>query len=234
MATIRAARPVASSESRSKRLSLGGFIVPLATAVALLGAAVVLVLPPALLHPLLDAAGSHIALGVSPGVAHSLSNLTVTELVFGPAAFAFAGPDGSPMYDASEIAHLRDARTLLWVFLTVAALSALIAVSIAVRSERRQALRWVARGGGTLAVAIVVLGVVALVAFGPAFDLFHRLFFAGGTWAFDATTQRLVQLYPLPFWQLVSGLVGAIAAVLGIGTWALARRTGARVAEQAG
>jgi uncharacterized membrane protein len=80
-------------------------------------------------------------------------------------------------------------------------------------------------------VAVGLLGVAAAVAFEPAFELFHRIFFLGGNYAFDPSFQRLVQLYPFAFWQYVSGLVGAIAAVLGLLTWWLAGRRARRSAS---
>ncbi|CAN5739563.1 hypothetical protein BH18CHL1_BH18CHL1_00060 [soil metagenome] len=228
VATIPAARPTAGARPQTRRLSLSGVIAPLATAVTLLGIAVALVLPPILLHPLLDAAGSHLLLGISTAEAHRLSDLTVTELVFGPGSFAFTGPSGGPMFDAAEIAHLRDARTLLWMFLTAAALSGLAAIMLAIRTDARLALIRVARGGAVLVLGVAVLGLVALIAFGPAFEAFHVIFFPGGNWAFSAT-QRLVQLYPFAFWQLVSGLVAICAASLGLATWFTARRLGRRL-----
>lgn len=221
--TIPAARHSAGAQSQTRRIRLGGVIAPLATAMALLGVAVALALPTIVLHPLLDAAESDLLLGVSAAEARRLSDLTVTELVFGPASFAFTGPDGRPMFDASEISHLRDARTLLWTFLTVSALSGLVAVVLAIRSDARRALIRLGRGGAALALGVGVLGLVALVAFGPAFEAFHMIFFPGGNWAFS-DTQRLVQLYPLPFWQLASGVVGTFAASLGLVTWIVARR----------
>src|SRR5438132_1500168 len=73
--------------------------------------------------------------------------------------------------------------------------------------------------GGT-----IVLGVVGWFAFEPLFELFHRVFFPGGNWAFDARSSRLVQLYPYAFWQLAATGLGTGVAVLGILAWAVGRR----------
>ncbi|CAN5692528.1 hypothetical protein BH24CHL8_BH24CHL8_09200 [soil metagenome] len=228
VATLRASSPtVVRGRSETRWAPLAGGAVSLATALSLLAVALLLVLAPFVLHPLLDAAGSATLLGVTSAEAHRLSDMTVAELVLGPGTFAFAGPDGRSLFDASEASHLRDARALLYVFLATAALGCALVVSSLMRGRRDLAWRRVGRGGGALAAGIVVLGVVALFAFEPAFELFHRIFFPGGNWAFDPGSQRLVQLYPLPFWRYVSALVGAIAAVLGAGTWWLARRRAA-------
>lgn len=230
VATLRATSPsVTHPHAQSRRTSLVGVAVSMATALSILAVAVLLVLPPVVLHPLLDVAGSASILGVTSGEAHRLSDLTVTELILGPGTFAFAGPGGGPLFDASEAAHLRDARALLYGFLAVAALAAVLVVGSSLRTQRGESCRRVARGGGALAVGIVVVGAVALLAFEPAFELFHRVFFPGGNWAFDPGSQRLVQLYPLTFWRYVSALVGVIALILAAGTWALARRRAADV-----
>jgi integral membrane protein (TIGR01906 family) len=237
VATLRATSPaVVRRRTGTRREALVGLAVSAATALSSLAVAVLLVLPPFVLHPLLDAAGSASFLDVTPAEAHRLSDLTVTELVLGPGTFAFAGPGGGSLFDAAEASHLRDARALLYGFLGIAALAFLSAVAALIRDRRSMAWR-VARGGGGLAVGIVVVGVVALLAFEPAFELFHRVFFPGGNWAFDPGSQRLVQLYPLAFWRYVSALVGVIALTLGVATWWLARRHASRttaIAHRAG
>jgi hypothetical protein len=195
-----------------------------ATAVGILAASLVILLLPGFLHPLLDAAGAHAQLGVPPAEVHRLSDRTVRELLVGPGTFAFAGPGGGAFFDASEAGHLRDVRVVLLAFLAVGVLGTVgVALSLA-RSPRGAAWRAVARGAGVLGVCIVVGGVVALVAFEPAFELFHRIFFPGGNYAFDPRTQRLVQLYPLAFWQLVTGVLGAVALALSAVVWSVARR----------
>ena len=69
---------------------------------------------------------------------------------------------------------------------------------------------------------------MSLVAFDTLFTLFHQVFFPGGNWSFDPSRQRLVQLYPFAFWQLVAAAYGVLVLVLGAGAWllgqALARR----------
>lgn len=228
MATLGApATAVSPQPSRTRRLSVASLVVPFAVAVSLLGAAVALVMPPPILHPLLDAAGSAAYLGVSSAEAHRLSDLTVTQLVQGPGTFDIAGPSGRPLYDAAEIGHLRDARVLLYgsLLLAVVCGAGIAAGLTRTRDEARAlGLMRVRRAAAGLVLGIGVLGVVAAVAFEPAFELFHRVFFPGGNYAFDPSSQRLVQLYPIRFWQLVAGLVGVIAAVLGVLTWWLAGR----------
>jgi uncharacterized membrane protein len=44
--------------------------------------------------------------------------------------------------------------------------------------------------------------------------MFHRLFFAGGSYTFDPTTDRLVQLFPFAFWDETAMVLGIVAAVV--------------------
>lgn len=183
-------------------------------------------LTPVFIHPTLDAAGSATRLGVSATEAHALSDQSVVELVAGPGTFAFEGPDGGPFYDIDERAHLRDARLLLWVFLVLGVVSAVVIALSLVRSSpavRRSIWRTVSHAGAATAVTVVVLGVVSLVAFSALFTLFHQVFFPAGNWAFDPDTQRLVQLYPFSFWQIAAGALGVIVFIVAGVTWLLGR-----------
>ena len=195
--------------------------------------AVLPLLTPAFTHPALDVAGSAGRLGVQTGVAHRWSDRSVAELVLGPGSFAFDGPDGpgaGPFYDAAERGHLADARLLLWLCLIAGAVSLLVHRRPH-RSRRRASAggrlwRIVSRAGATAAVAVILLGVVSLVAFDALFTLFHQVFFPGGNWSFDPATQRLVQLYPFAFWQVAAAAFGVLVAVLGVAAWWLGRRLG--------
>ena len=79
---------------------------------------------------------------------------------------------------------------------------------------------------------MVLAGVIGLVAFEPLFTIFHQVFFPGGGWAFDATSQRLVQLYPFAFWQIAAAAFGLLALVLAVGAWWLGRTLAARREER--
>jgi hypothetical protein len=201
-------------------------LVPLATVVAIVAIAILPLLTPLVLHPLLDATGADLWLGTTPAITHGLSDATVTDLVLG-GPFAVAVPGGSPLYAADEVAHLRDARLLLWLLLGGGLLGvAGLGVRLTAGIDRRGTWRGVARGGAIAAAGTLILGVVGWFAFEPLFELFHRLFFPGGNWAFDARTSRLVQLYPFAFWELAAAGLGAGVVVLGTVTWVVGRRRG--------
>jgi hypothetical protein len=210
---------------------LAGVLVSAATALVILGAVVLLLISPLYLHPALDEAGSAAYLTAgglaldAPGAA-GLSDRTVQELFLGPGTFAFPAPGTSqPFYDGAEASHLRDARAVLYAFLLVVAAGA-VALVAALAAARREAWLWraIGRGAGALAMGLAVIGVFATVAFDQAFTLFHEVFFPGGNWSFDPRTERLVQLYPIPFWELTSTVLVGAAVIVGALVWWLARR----------
>jgi len=211
----------------TRRLSIGPGLISLGAAVVILAIALLPLLTPAFIHADLQASGSAAYLGVSEAQADALNDQTVHELIFGPGTFAITGPDGQPFYTAAEAAHLRDARSLLYLFLGVALVSAVLIGLYASASRRRpRALQGVRTGAVGLIVGVVVLGVVGAVAFEPAFELFHVIFFPGGNWAFDPATSHLVQLYPEPFWEVASAALGIGAVILASVTWLVVRRRG--------
>jgi integral membrane protein (TIGR01906 family) len=191
-------------------------------------------LAPPFIHAALDAAGSADYLGLPATQVHELSDRSVTELVLGPGTFAFDGPNGAPFYDALERGHLSDARTLLWLCLAAGAISALgLMLALARSTARGRALIWrdLSRAGATASLGVVVLAVMSLLAFGTLFTLFHQIVFPGGNWSFDPVTQRLVQLYPFAFWQIVAAAYGSLVLIIGLGAWLLGRMLAKRAAR---
>ena len=57
------------------------------------------------------------------------------------------------------------------------------------------------------------------------FEIFHQVFFPGGNYTFDPSTDRLVQLFPFAFWSETTIVVGAVIIALAL---ALALVTGQR------
>jgi hypothetical protein len=215
--------PALDVAGRRSRVVADGLTVG-ATILGILAVALLPLLTPWAMHAALDAARSAAWLGTDAATAHALSDRTVDELLFGPGSFAFAGPGGTPFYHPNEVAHLSEARTLLWLLFSVAVLAMLgVAVALVRSSRPAHIVHAIGVGGGVTALGVVVIGLVGLVAFDPLFDLFHRVFFPGGNWAFDPRTERLVQLYPYAFWQVTAAALGLIAATLGVLVWLTAR-----------
>lgn len=231
--TAPAAAPALPNSVGGHASSLRWLPVSIATAVVILAVALLPLLTPFFIHPALDAADSAGWLGLTAVQAHQFSDQSVQELVFGPGTFAFPAPDGTPFYQPDEASHLRDARALLYLFLGVALLSAVVVgFSLARSRNRLAAWRAVRRGAAGLIVGVIVLGVVGFFAFEPAFNLFHEIFFPGGNWAFGPTS-RMIRLYPELFWEIASASLGLIAVALAAVTWWVARGR-ERAAAEAG
>jgi len=205
-------------------------VLPLATLILLLALPLLLLLTPFWVHYAIDLAGGSVPGGV-PADAHRISDATVRDLLLG-GSFVMTAPDGSAMYTPDEASHMADVRVVLYAFLALAALCAALVIS-ALRRGRTDASHWtaVARGAVLLVAALVVLAVVGVLAFGVAFELFHRLLFPGGNWAFPADS-NLIRLYPYAFWQLSAGALGVLAVVLAAVTWYVARRRASAVGAQ--
>jgi integral membrane protein (TIGR01906 family) len=142
----------------------------------------------------------------------------LSDLVFGPPMFAAKLPGAAaPVLDASERGHMADVRTVLMGLGTVALVAAilLLLVGFAARG-RRWFWRAVAVGARLLIAGVVVVGLGFALFFDQAFELFHEIFFAPGTYMFDPRTEKLVQLFPDQFWSETSVALAGSILVLAI------------------
>jgi integral membrane protein (TIGR01906 family) len=142
----------------------------------------------------------------------------LSDLVIGPPDFDVA-VSGAPVLDQKERQHMRDVRGVFIGFFVVTLVLAVAALVIAAR--RRGAARaasWRAVWGGAvgLIATLVVAGLVSFVAFDTLFEVFHQIFFAGGSYTFDPATERLVQLFPFAFWQETAIVLGIVAILLAL------------------
>jgi len=216
MTNIRAATAVGDAAvPRPLAWGVSRFLIPPATAVAIAAAALLLLMTPFWVHSALDFSGGARALPVR-ALSHAVSDQTVAELFTGPGTFAAFGAD--------EAGHMRDVRVILLGFLAIALASAAF-VGWALWRHSRDPRTWrqIARGGLLLVGFVVVVGVFAALAFGVAFDLFHRLVFPGGNWAFAADS-LLIRLYPYEFWQLSAAAFSVLTLAGGGLVWVVARR----------
>lgn len=225
MSTLPAsARTVPIVRPRARGGTLVVAVLPLATAIMLLGAALLVTLTPWSTHLLLAASpDDSLATAASR---QALSDATIHDLVlWGDFSLPGAGTSGEAFYTPQEISHLMDARSLLYVVLAIAAVSAILVAAMMLRRREigPDAWRAIGRGGAGLAIGAVIVGMVGLLAFQPAFELFHRIFFPGGNWSFDPATSNLVRLYPSGFWIAATAMLGGLAIGLGLFTAWLAR-----------
>lgn len=208
-----------------------GWLLPLATALVIIVLGVLLLTTPLWMHFAISMSGGGVPILSSD---HSLlvSDATVSHLLFGgdfDVTLATGEGPAYSVYNEAERGHLRDARAVLYLFVTVAVAS-LVFILAALVHRPHDARRWraVARGGAGLAIGAVVVGVVGWFAFDPLFELFHRVFFPGGNWAFPADS-NMIRLYPFAFWQLTAGALGVLCVMGGGLVWWLARRRAERL-----
>jgi integral membrane protein (TIGR01906 family) len=216
---------------RTRRIARGtaAAVVAVATALALLGLAIPLFLNPVWVSFEQDRSRSDALSGYQTDEVHRVTGALLHDLVIGPPAFDVADDSGHAVLDDRERSHLRDVRSVMSVAL-VAFVAAIAFIVVAGTLARRRPTFWrgVRAGARLLAAAVVVLGALSIVAFDAMFDLFHRLFFASGSYTFDPTTDRLVQLFPDQFWSETTIALGLVLLAL---AWDVNRLASRRVAR---
>lgn len=171
--------------------------------------------------------------GYTPAQLRTATDAILADLVLGPPAFDVE-IDGRPVLSERERGHMRDVRGI-FVGLALLAAASVVVLLVAHRATHGGRSFWqpVRTGATGLAVAVVAIGIVGAFAFELAFEIFHRLFFAGGTYTFDPRTDRLVQLFPEKFWLETSMAVGVVILILCAATWLAGRARLARGAATA-
>lgn len=210
------------SASAARRIAAP--LVALATVVAIVAAAVALFFNPVWVAMEQDRTGVPAIIGFSAAEVHAATNSILAEFVFGPGTFAVE-VDGRPVLNERERGHMADVRAVVIAFaaLVVLAVTVLVAAS---RTARPRTWVWqaVAVGAGVLAGGVLVAGVFVLLFFEAAFEFFHRLLFPAGSYTFDPTTDRLVQLFPMTFWSETSIALAIVLLVLSLAVAVLALR----------
>lgn len=219
----------ASAAPRSPRERLGGALVSVATAIVVLGVAALPFMTPAWIHFEQDRAGAAALTGYPPEVLHAATDGLVHDLFLG-GDFGVAVPFSGPVLDAAERGHMHDVRGAFAGFAGLALASGILLGVAAWRTRaveaRARLLAAIRRGTASLAVLLIVLGVIAIVAFDAAFEVFHQLLFPGGNYNFDPSTEKLVQLFPEQFWSETALAYGAVAIGLSLASgWYAGRAT---------
>lgn len=207
--------------------------IAVATALAIVALALPLFLNPVWVAFEQGRAQATLGTGYAEPDLRRATDAILADLVIGPPSFDVA-IEGSAVLNERERSHMRDVRGVFVGFFALAIVATVLAVAIAARrrgGQRNGSWGAVRAGAIGLALALIVAGVVAFVAFDALFETFHRLFFAGGSYTFDPTSERLVQLFPFQFWQETAIAVGAacVAAALAVAAVAT-RRLAARPA----
>ena len=211
----------------------GSVLLALATAVVVLAVAILPFLNPAWVAFAQDRADAAAWTQFAPNDLRAATNSILHDLVIGPPAFDVS-IQGSAVLSDAERGHMRDVRNALLAFGLIALVAA-VALVVVNRLQRGSAAFWRAVRQGAIGVVagIVAVGAFALVAFDAAFELFHRILFSGGNYAFDPARDRLVQLFPMQFWFETAIAVGIVAAAIALAlvrlSWPRARSTVASI-----
>lgn len=113
---------------------------------------------------------------------------------------AFSPEDTCPMFSRAALGHMQDVKSitsLAFAFGLSLAIASCATVYAARRSTtyRRAILRGLHLGSSLTLTVLLTLMVLAAAAWNHAFDAFHDLLFAAGTWRFPFS-DTLIRLYP--------------------------------------
>ncbi|MBG6224150.1 integral membrane protein (TIGR01906 family) [Arthrobacter sp. CAN_A2] len=149
-------------------------------------------------------------------------------------------PEGEPLFLDSEVGHMADVKGVLGLSFFIALVLFVLAVLACIYLARhyRGGIRRALFSGAVLTlVGIVVLTVLAVLAWETFFTQVHALFFADGTWTFRVD-DTLIRLFPEQFWTdsavTVAALVLAATLLTLVLTWPTkARRDSSMMAQDA-
>jgi integral membrane protein (TIGR01906 family) len=213
---------------------LGSLLIGVATALAILAIVMPLFLNPVWVGFEQDRSEATAWTGYGRDDLRAATDAILADLVVGPPDFDMT-VGGQAVLEERERAHMRDVRTVFVGFFAVTLVAVLGAVAVVVaRGRPGRVASWRAVRGGAigLIVGLVFLGGCAFIAFDTLFEIFHRLFFTGGSYTFDPATERLVQLFPFAFWQETAVAVGVVAVLVAIVVAIVAHRRSVMVAGE--
>lgn len=209
--------------------------IGLATALAILAVTIPFFLNPAWVGFEQGRAQATAWTGFSEADLTTATNAILSDLIVGPPDFDVS-VDGASVLNDRERSHMRDVRGVFMGFFAIAIVASVSALVIAARRRgEERALTWRAVQGGALGLiaSLIVGGVIAFFAFDALFETFHRIFFSSGSYAFDPTTDRLVQLFPFQFWNETAIAVGVVSIVIALVVALLVARRLDRAADDA-
>jgi integral membrane protein (TIGR01906 family) len=143
-------------------------------------------------------------------------------------------PRPSPaLFTEDEYKHMSDVRRV-FDGAKLGVIGGLVVIIVRLQRARARASTdmWRLVRVGTLAAAaaVVLIGLIAIVAFEPLFLAFHYVFFPQGNFLFDPATSNLVRLYPDWYWEGMTARIGVsfIALALALAGLATVRLRGAK------
>jgi integral membrane protein (TIGR01906 family) len=125
-----------------------------------------------------------------------------------------------PLYSAKEVEHMRDVKGLMRVVFRLNELSfgiivAYIGAVVLWTRERtpRDLAKYALLGVAVGLVVVAGIGAFAVTGFDAAWTKFHEIAFQNDLWQLDPDKDRLIQMFPEPFWEEMTYLVGILTVV---------------------
>ena len=218
---------------RSPLSILADVWIGLATALAILAVTIPFFLNPAWVGFEQGRAQATAWTGYSEADLTTATDAILADLVVGPPDFDVT-VDGAAVLNERERSHMRDVRGVFMGFFALAIVASISALVIAARRRgQERSMTWRAVQGGSLGLiaALIVGAFISFFAFDALFETFHRIFFPGGSYDFDPSTDRLVQLFPFQFWNETAIAVGVVSIVMALVVALLAARRLGRAAD---
>jgi integral membrane protein (TIGR01906 family) len=216
-----------ASVSSTAPQRLAGVLTAIATAIVIIAISILPFLSPQWVSFEQGRAQAQAWTGFSSAALQTATGAILSDLVFGPPSFDVE-VNGTPVLNVRERSHMRDVRGVFAGFFILALVAGVGLVAAFIGARRlghpERAWRAIRNGARGLAVGVVIAGAVAAVAFDALFEVFHRMFFPGGTYLFDPATDRLVQLFPFAFWSETTMVVGGLILLISVGVFAGASR----------
>lgn len=128
-------------------------------------------------------------------------------------------PDGTPLFNHRELAHMLDVRILthqvlnIWHIILLLLLAMVIVAGI---TNMSRVLVNSFKRGAMLTIFIIFAVLLYLaINFNQLFTQFHQLFFEGDSWLF-LMSDHLIRLFPLRFWRDIFLFIGGFSALISL------------------
>ncbi len=136
-------------------------------------------------------------------------------------------PNGSPVYNESELYHMVDVKNVAQDALVVWYLTMAVIINLGVWSWFwgwwGNFFQGLGRGGRLTLALVGLTLIVVVIGFGLFFVAFHDVFFDPGTWRF-AFSDTLIRLFPERFWRDTFLAVGLLTGIGGLALVLIFRR----------
>jgi integral membrane protein (TIGR01906 family) len=135
-------------------------------------------------------------------------------------------PDGAPLYNESELIHMRDVKIVVQSAFLIGMTGFVIAAvaGFVLWRQSKIDLQRGLRDGSLLTLGIIAsIIVLAVTSWDYFFTQFHNLFFAQGTWVF-LYSDTLIRLFPEQFWFDAALLIGSLTTISAVAILAFAWR----------